>query len=76
MYIFATLRLPPKLQKLLYLNNLDPLWASENLWGYGRKVHAKLWPWGTPGTCFMIIFGPYVGSDFPNIGYLNVYGGI
>ena len=24
------------------------LWAWQTLWGYGRKVHAKFWPWGMP----------------------------
>ena len=37
-----------KYLKLIILNNFDPLWAWQNLWGYGRKVHAKFWPWGTP----------------------------
>ena len=25
---------------------LGPLWTWQNLWGYGRKVHAKFWRWG------------------------------
>ena len=31
---------------------------------------------GCPGTRFMTIFGSYVESDFPNIGYFDVYGSI
>ena len=31
---------------------------------------------GPPGTPFKTIFGSYVGSHFPNIGYFDVYGGI
>ena len=39
---------PPKnLQKLFDLIEIGILWAWKNLWGYGRKVHAKFWPWGT-----------------------------
>jgi len=40
---------PPKnLQPLLNLIKFGSLWAWKNLWGYGRKVHAQFWPWGTP----------------------------
>ena len=39
---------PNKCLKMLNLINFDPLWAWQNLWGYGRKVHAKFWPWGKP----------------------------
>ena len=35
-------------QKLLNLIKIGSLWAWKNLWGYGRKVHAKFWPWGIP----------------------------
>ena len=42
-----------------YMTSLDPtkpfifikfgaLWARQNLWGYGRTVHAKFWPWWMP----------------------------
>ena len=34
--------------KPLILIKIRPLWAWQNLWGYGRKVHAKFWPWGMP----------------------------
>ena len=34
--------------KTLNLIKIGVLWAWKNLWGYGRKVHAKFWPWGTP----------------------------
>ena len=33
---------------MLNLITFEPLWAWQNLWGYGRKVHAKFWPWGMP----------------------------
>ena len=36
------------LQPLLTLIKNESLWAWKNIWGYGRKVHAKFWPWGTP----------------------------
>ena len=26
----------------------DPLWGCRSVRGYGRNVHAKIWPWGTP----------------------------
>ena len=31
---------------------------------------------GPPGTRFMTIFGSYAGSQFPDIGHFDVYGGI
>ena len=31
---------------------IGPLWAWQNLWGYGRKVHAKFWLWGMPWDLF------------------------
>ena len=46
MYNFCKFQTPQKLQKLQYLIDFDTLWAWQNLWGYGRKVHAKFWPWG------------------------------
>ena len=39
---------PKNSLKMLNLINFERLWAWQNLWGYGRKVHAKFWPWGTP----------------------------
>ena len=71
-----TFMTPPRMPKTFNLIEIGVLWAWKNLWGYGRKVHAKFWPWGTPVTRFMTIFGSYVGSHFTNIGYPNVYGGI
>ena len=38
-------------EKCLKSHNLiksDPLWACGSIGGYGRKVHAKIWPWGNP----------------------------
>ena len=32
--------------KLAILIKIGFLWAWQNLWGYGRKVHAKFWLWG------------------------------
>ena len=39
---------PPKVFKTLHLIKIGILWAWKNLWAYGRKVHAKFWPWGMP----------------------------
>ena len=39
---------PLDLSKRLILIQSGPLWAWQNLRGYGRKVHAKFWPWGMP----------------------------
>ena len=38
---------PEKCLKTHKLIKNDPLWACRNIKGYGRKVHAKFWPWGT-----------------------------
>ena len=49
---------PQNFQKQSNLMNFDPLWAWQNLCGYGRKVHAKSWPWGMPWEpiyCLVII---------------------
>ena len=47
---------PKKCLKMSNLMNFEPLWAWQNLWGYGKKVHAKFWPWGMPWDLFMIMF--------------------
>ena len=39
---------PKKCLKLVNLINFDPLWAWQNLWGYGRIILTKFWPLGTP----------------------------
>ena len=39
---------PEKCLKSLILIKNDPLWACGSTKGYGRKVHAKIWPWGNP----------------------------
>ena len=54
-YIYALLlglcivMTPPKPSKTINLIKIGVLWAGKNLWGYGRKVHAKFWPWVTLG---------------------------
>ena len=37
-----------KCLKIFNLINFDPLWAWQNLWGYGRIFLTKFWPLGTP----------------------------
>ena len=49
---------PNKCLKMLNLINFEPLWAWQNLWGYGRKVHAKFWPWGMPWDPIYDHLGP------------------
>ena len=44
----CTFMTPQKMLKTLNLIKIGSLWAWQNLWGYGRKVHAKFWPWGMP----------------------------
>ena len=39
---------PTKMLKNVNLIKIGSLWVWKNLWGYGRKVHAKFWPWGMP----------------------------
>ena len=39
---------PPGPSKPFILIKIGPLWAWQNLLGYGRKVHAKFWPGGMP----------------------------
>ena len=67
---------PPKLIKTANLIKIGVLWAWKSLWGYGRKVHAKFWPWGTPGTRVMTIFVFCVSAQIPHIEYVEVYGGL
>ena len=50
--------IPPKPQKLINLIKIGSLWAWKNLWGYGRKVHAKFWPWGMLWDPIYDHFGP------------------
>ena len=45
---FCNFITPKKHQKLVNLIKIGFLWAAKNLWGYGRKVHAKFWPWWMP----------------------------
>ena len=47
---------------------------NKNLWGYGRKVHAKFLPWGTPWDPSYDNF--CVSAQIPNIEYFEVYGGL
>ena len=30
------------------LVKIGPLWAWQNLWGYGKMILTKFWPWGMP----------------------------
>ena len=48
----------------------------DKLLGYGRKVHTKFRPWGTPWDPSYDIFYIFVGPNFPNIQCFDVYGGI
>ena len=65
---------PSKVLKTRNSIKIGVLWVWKNLWGYGRKVHAKFWPWGgPPGTRVMTIFVFYVSAQIPNI---EVYGGL
>ena len=50
MYIIHTIRPPLDLSKPTILIKTWFLWAWQNPLGYGRKVHAKFWPWGMPGN--------------------------
>ena len=67
---------PPKVLKTFNSRKIGVLWAWKNVWGYGRKVHAKFWPCGPPGTRVMTIFVFYVSAQIPNIEYFEVYGGL
>ena len=67
---------PQKVLKTTKLIEMGPLWVWQNLWGYGRKVHAKFWLCGMPWDPSYDHFGSYVGPHFPNIGYFKVYEGI
>ena len=54
------------------LINFDLLWAWQNIWGYGRIILVEFGPWGIR-TRVMTIFMFFVGPNFPNIGYFDVY---
>jgi hypothetical protein len=45
-------------KKLLNLIQIGSLWAWKNVRGYGRKVHAKFWPWGMPWDQIYDHLGP------------------
>ena len=49
---------PPKVVKTIKLINFDLLWAWQNLWGYGKKVHAKFWLWEMPWDPIYDHLGP------------------
>ena len=68
--------IPPKVVKTFNLIKIGVLWKWKNLWGYGRKVHAKFWSWGSRGTRVMTIFVFYVSDQIPSIEYFEVYGGL
>ena len=54
----CTFMIPKQMLKTIILTNFDPLWAWQNLEGYGRKVHAKFWPWGMPCDLIYDHLGP------------------
>ena len=60
---------PTKPLKTISLIQIGVLWVKKNLWQYGRKVHAKFWPWGT-----ICVF--YINPQTPNIENFDVYGGL
>ena len=39
---------PLEPSKHFILIKIGPLWAWQNLCGYGSNVHAKFWSWGMP----------------------------
>ena len=49
-------------KKLFDLVKIGFLWAWKNLWGYGRKVHAKFWPWGMPWDLIYGHLGPMLSA--------------
>ena len=55
---FCNFMTTPKPQQLLNEIKIGSLWAWKNLWGYGRKVHAKFWPWGMPWDPIYDHLGP------------------
>ena len=70
---------PKKVLKTINLINIDLLWAWKNVWGYGRKVHAKFWPWGMPWDLFYGHFWVLCRPSFIIFGilkYVRVYEGI
>ena len=62
--------------KTFNLIKIGVLRVWKNLWGYGRKVHAKFWPWGNPWNPSYDHFCVSVGPRFSVIEYFDVYGGI
>ena len=65
-----------KVLKTFNLIKIGVLWVWKNLWGYGRNVYAKFWPWGTPLGPELLPFFLYVSAQIPNIEYFEVYGGL
>ena len=61
-YIIHTIWHPLDLSKPIILIETGPLWAWQNLWGYGRKVHAKFWPWGMPWHPIYDHLGPMLSA--------------
>ena len=62
---------PQKVFKTFNLIKIGVLWVWKNLWGSGRKVHAKFWHGGPPGTRVMTMFVFYVSAQIPNIEYFE-----
>ena len=50
--------------KPFILIKIGALWAWQNLWGYGRKVHAKFWLWGMPWDSSYDHFGVLCRASF------------
>ena len=56
---------PPKVLKTINLIKIKSLWARKSVRGYGRKVHAKFWPWGTTYDPIYDHFWNFVQSSQP-----------
>ena len=44
----CTCMTPPNVIQIMNLIKFGVLWAWTTIWGYGKEVHAKFWPRGTP----------------------------
>ena len=65
-----------KHKKLLYLVNIDPLWAKQINGGMVVRYMPNSGHRGPPGTRVMTIFVFYVNPQSPNIEIFDVYGGL
>ena len=57
---------PPDPSKPFILISIGSTWVWKNVWGYGRKVHAKIWPWGMPWDPSYDHFRSHVASQREN----------